>query len=159
MEATFNGMWCQVFGPPTTLVLDLESGLQAGLARFSEWHGRRIRPIAAKAQIQQGAWTKVVDENAVVAEDVPMATTSVNTALNTLKQDSGFSPSQAVWGRDPQLPEEILGGPHVEPRPRVDEGEREKWPYTRKGGLLQCHRDAKCSLPEDAGGRTGVADR
>ena len=54
MESTFCKMWSQVFGAPGTLVLDLETGLQAGLARFSEWHGTLVRPIAAQAHWQQG---------------------------------------------------------------------------------------------------------
>ena len=159
MEATFNEMWCQVFGPPTTLVLDLESGLQAGLGRFSEWHGTKIRPIAAQAHFQQGAverhirlwkevWAKVVDENAVLAGDVPMATTSVNTALNTLKRDSGFSPSQAVWGRDPQLPEEVLSGAHGEHFDHVLTKDRRRaremaLRTAAKEAYFKCHRDAK----------------
>eukprot|EP00439_Symbiodinium_sp_Y106_P067451 s481_g11.t1 len=47
-------------------------------------------------------------------EEAGMIITAVNTAMNTLRRDSGFSPSQAVWGRDPQLPEELKGTPHDE---------------------------------------------
>ena len=54
MEETFCRMWSNTFGAPGTLVLDLETGLQKGLARFSEWHGTKIRPIAAQAHWQQG---------------------------------------------------------------------------------------------------------
>ena len=159
MEATFNEMWCQVFGPPSVLALDLESGLQAGLARFSEWHGTKLRPIAAQAHYQQGAverhirlwkevWAKIVDEHAVIEEDVPMAITSVNTALNTLKRDSGFSPSQAVWGRDPVVPEEVLNGPHGEHLDHVLSKDRRRAKEmsirsAAKEAYFKCHRDAK----------------
>ncbi|CAE7225449.1 RE2 [Symbiodinium sp. CCMP2592] len=118
MEATFCRMWSQTFGAPGTLVLDLETGLQAGLARFSEWHGTLLRPIAAQAHWQQGVvercirtwkevWVRTVDDKTVTRKEAPLAITSVNSAMNTLRRQSGFSPSQAVWGRDPRLPEDL----------------------------------------------------
>ncbi|CAE7216898.1 RE2 [Symbiodinium sp. CCMP2592] len=118
MEATFCRMWSQTFGAPGTLVLDLETGLQAGLARFSEWHGTLLRPIAAQAHWQQGVvercirtwkefWVRTVDDKTVTRKEAPLAITSVNSTMNTLRRQSGFSPSQAVWGRDPRLPEDL----------------------------------------------------
>ena len=118
METTFCRMWSQTFGAPGTLLVDLETGLQAGLARFSEWHGTVLRPIAAQAHWQQGVvercirtwkevWSRIVDDKSVVKKEAPIAITSVNSALNTLRRQSGFSPSQAVWGRDPRVPEDL----------------------------------------------------
>ena len=117
-ETTFCRMWSQTFGAPGTLLVDLETGLQAGLARFSEWHGTVLRPIAAQAHWQQGVvercirtwkevWGRIVDDKSVVKKEAPIAITSVNSALNTLRRQSGFSPSQAVWGRDPRVPEDL----------------------------------------------------
>ena len=128
MEASFCTIWSNIFGAPGTLVVDLESGLQAGLARFSEWHGTYIRPIAGQAHWQNGTverairtwkevWGRIIDERSATAEEANMVITAVNNAMNTLRRDSGFSPSQAVWGRDPKLPEEIHGSyqdDHVE---------------------------------------------
>ena len=119
IEKTFVNMWTQVFGAPGTLALDLETGLQSGFLRFSEWHGTRIRPIAGQAHWQQGAverhnrlwkevWTRVVDQYSVAEGDIEFTVAAVNSALNTLRRQSGFSPSQAVWGRDPQVPEELV---------------------------------------------------
>ncbi|CAE7232220.1 RE2 [Symbiodinium sp. CCMP2456] len=118
METTFCRMWSQTFGAPGTLLVDLETGLQAGLARFSEWHGTILRPIAAQAHWQQGVvercirtwkevWSRVVDDKSVIKKEAPIAITSVNSAMNTLRRQTGFSPSQAVWGRDPRLPEDL----------------------------------------------------
>ncbi|CAE7324462.1 GIP, partial [Symbiodinium microadriaticum] len=118
MEATFCSLWSNTFGAPGTLVVDLESGLQAGLARYSEWHGTFIRPIAGQAHWQNGTverairtwkevWVKLVDERSANADEANMVITAVNSAMNTLRRESGFSPSQAVWGRDPKLPDDI----------------------------------------------------
>ncbi|CAE7526366.1 GIP, partial [Symbiodinium necroappetens] len=125
MEASFCSIWSNVFGAPGTMVLDLESGLQAGLGRFSEWHGTKIRAIAEQAHWQNGTaerdirtwkeiWSRLVDEWSATAEEAGMITTAANTAMNTLRRESGFSPSQAVWGRDPRLPEDLKGNPAKE---------------------------------------------
>ncbi|CAE7260851.1 unnamed protein product, partial [Symbiodinium sp. CCMP2456] len=118
MEATFCTLWSNTFGAPGTMVVDLESGLQAGLGRFSEWHGTFIRPIAGQAHWQNGTverairtwkevWGRLVDERSASSDEANMVITAVNSAMNTLRRDSGFSPAQAVWGRDPRLPEDI----------------------------------------------------
>ncbi|CAE7261754.1 RE1 [Symbiodinium natans] len=128
MESTFCSMWSNMFGAPGTMVLDLESGLQKGLARFSEWHGTFIRPIAGQAHWQQGSvercirtwkeiWSRVVDDQSASVGEAGMVLTAVNSAMNTLRRETGFSPSQAVWGRDPDLPELLKNSPqdeHVE---------------------------------------------
>ncbi|CAE7510542.1 RE1 [Symbiodinium sp. CCMP2592] len=118
MEDSFCALWSNTFGAPGTLVVDLESGLQAGLARFSEWHGSFIRPIAGQAHWQNGTverairtwkevWSRLVDERSATSDEANMVVTAVNNAMNTLRRDAGFSPAQAVWGRDPQLPEDV----------------------------------------------------
>ncbi|CAE7480578.1 GIP [Symbiodinium sp. CCMP2592] len=118
LEKVFCDAWASTFGPPGSMILDLETGLQAGLARFSEWHGTWIRPIAAQAHYQQGSvercirswkqlWEKVCDEKSVVASEAAMAATVINSAMNSLRRSSGTSPAQAVWGREPRLPEDL----------------------------------------------------
>ena len=128
MESSFCSIWSNTFGAPGTMIVDLESGLQAGLGRFSEWHGTKIRPIAGQAHWQNGTverairtwkeiWGRLVDEWSASSEEAGMIITAANTAMNTLRRETGFSPSQAVWGRDPQLPEDLKGTPqddHVE---------------------------------------------
>ncbi|OLQ03765.1 Copia protein [Symbiodinium microadriaticum] len=102
----------------STLTMEATFCLQAGLGRYSEWHGTFIRPIAGQAHWQNGTverairtwkevWVKLVDERSAYAEEANMVITAVNSAMNTLRRDSGFSPSQAVWGRDPKLPEDV----------------------------------------------------
>ena len=112
MESSFCSIWSNTFGAPGTMIVDLESGLQAGLGRLSEWHGTKIRPIAGQAHWQNGTverairtwkevWCRLVDEWSASSEEAGMIITAANTAMNTLRRETGFSPSQAVWGRDP----------------------------------------------------------
>ena len=119
MERTFCEIWSRTFGAPGTIALDLESGLQAGLARYSSWHGCHLRPIAGQAHWQLGAterhgglwkaiWKRVCDDLSLREEDVPMGIAAVNDAKNQLRRMSGYSPAQAVFGRDPYIPGELL---------------------------------------------------
>ncbi|CAE7765879.1 RE2 [Symbiodinium sp. CCMP2592] len=122
MEADFCRIWSNTFGAPGTIALDLESGLQAGLGRFSEWHGTKLRPSAGQAHFQQGSveraiqtwkeiWKKLVDQQSVGHGELQITVTAINSAVNTLKKQSGFSAAQAVWGRDATLPEDLLETP------------------------------------------------
>ncbi|CAE7917780.1 RE2 [Symbiodinium sp. KB8] len=119
MEQTFCELWSRTFGAPGTIALDLESGLQAGLARYSSWHGCHLRPIAGQAHWQLGAterhggvwkaiWRRLCDDLSVGEDDISLAVAAVNQAKNELRRTSGYSPSQAVFGRDPYVPGELL---------------------------------------------------
>ncbi|CAE6922017.1 RE2 [Symbiodinium sp. CCMP2592] len=119
MEQTFCEVWTRTFGAPGTIALDLESGLQAGLARYSSWHGCHLRSIAGQAHWQLGAterhgglwkaiWKRVCDDLSLREEDVPMGIAAVNDAKNQLRRISGYSPAQAVFGRDPYIPGDLL---------------------------------------------------
>ena len=50
---------------------------------------------------------RVIDENSITADDLDQALQAVNSAKNELCRRHGFSPSQAVLGRDPKAPEEL----------------------------------------------------
>ena len=119
-ERQFTQLWGNVFGPPGTIAADLETGLQAGLASYAEFHGCRLRPAAGQAHWQQGTierhglWyqeilRRVVDERSIDASDMFMAVQAVNSAKNELRRRHGFSPCQAVFGKDPRAPGEIGG--------------------------------------------------
>ena len=122
MEQALCDLWTKVFGPPKTILVDLETGLQAGLERYSAWFGTRVRSAAGQAPWQVGAverhggvwkhmWKKVVDEHSISKEspgDIKMGITAINAAKNELRRQGGFSPTQAVYGRDPHIPGELL---------------------------------------------------
>ena len=119
-ERQFTQLWGNVFGAPGTIAADLETGLQAGLASYAEFHGCRLRPAAGQAHWQQGTverhglWyqeilRRVVDEKSIDASDMFMAVQAVNSAKNELRRKHGFSPCQAVFGKDPRALGEIGG--------------------------------------------------
>ena len=122
MEQALCDLWTKVFGPPRTILVDLETGLQAGLERYSAWFGTRVRSAAGQAPWQVGAverhggvwkhmWKKVVDEHSITKEapgDIKMGITAINAAKNELRRQGGFSPTQAVYGRDPDVPGDLL---------------------------------------------------
>ena len=117
----FTLLWGNVFGAPGTIAADLEPGLQAGLSQYAEFHGCKVRPAAGQAHWQQGVierhgmWfeemlKRVIDEKSIVGEDLELAIQAVNSAKNELRRQHGFSPNQAVFGRDPKVPEELMSG-------------------------------------------------
>eukprot|EP00439_Symbiodinium_sp_Y106_P025435 s6550_g3.t1 len=120
----FTQLWGNVFGSPGTISADLETGLQAGLAKYAkyaEFHGCKIRSAAGQAHWQQGVierhglWfqeiiKRVIDEKSIGAEDIDRAIQACNSAKNELRRRHGFSPNQAVFGRDPRVAEELCSG-------------------------------------------------
>ncbi|CAE7483963.1 unnamed protein product, partial [Symbiodinium necroappetens] len=117
----FTQLWGNTFGSPGTISADLETGLQSGMMRYAEFHGCRVRSPAGQAHWQQGVverhglWfqeilKRVIDEKSVTAEDIDLAIQAVNSAKNELRRKHGFSPSQAVFGRDPRAREELCSG-------------------------------------------------
>ena len=117
----FTQLWGNVFGAPGTISADLESGLQVGVSKYAELHGCRLRSPAGQAHWQQGVvehhglWfqeilKRVIDEKSITADDIDLAVQAVNSAKNELRRKHGFSPNQAVFGRDPKSPEELCSG-------------------------------------------------
>ena len=53
---------------------------------------------------------RVIHEKSITKDDMYMAVQAVNTAKNELRRRHGFSPSQAVFGKDPKSPEELDTG-------------------------------------------------
>ena len=159
MEKDFCVAWSHVFGPPGTLALDLESGLQAGFARYSEFYGIKIRSAAGQAHWQQGAverhnrlwkeiWDRVVDDHSVTESEVHLAVTAVNSAVNELRRKHGYSPSQAVWGKDPDVPGELLGGKDLEQYDHVISRDRQRarehaLRVAAKETFFRCQSDSK----------------
>ena len=120
-EMNFVDVWSRTFGAPTVIAADLETGLQAGLARYASFTGTRLRSSAAQAHFQQGIverhgqwwqdiFMKTVDEQSITGEDVELAVASVNEAKNNLCRKHGFAPSQAVFGKEIKAPEDLCCG-------------------------------------------------
>ncbi|OLP99061.1 hypothetical protein AK812_SmicGene18412 [Symbiodinium microadriaticum] len=127
IEAKFNEMWVVPFGPPKSVAIDLETGLQAALGRLCDWHGIGVRSVATQSHWQAGmverqqawwksVWERVVYQLTVGDDEVAIAASIVNSAKNELRRRCGYSPSQWVFGKSPRTPEELQdpdGGHHA----------------------------------------------
>ena len=56
---------------------------------------------------------KMRDELTVTKDDIPVVTGAISSAKNNLMRTSGYSPAQHVFGATPNLPEDLVEGPHA----------------------------------------------
>ena len=129
IEAKFNEMWIVPFGPPKSVVVDLDGGVQGALGRLCDWHNIAMKSIAAQSHWQAGmierqqawwknVWERLVYQLTIGEEEVDLAVPMVNAAKNDLRRRCGHSPSQWVFGRAPRIPEDLRD---------PDGGERITW--------------------------------
>ena len=115
IEKAFNDFWITPYGPPSSISIDLETGLQSGVARLCGWHGIRVKSAAAQAHWQAGMverqgqwwksmWARVCHELSVTSSEVKLTATVVSAAKNTLRRRCGHSPVAWVFGREARLP-------------------------------------------------------
>ncbi|OLQ11876.1 Copia protein [Symbiodinium microadriaticum] len=127
--AKFNEMWIVPFGPPKSVVVDLDGGVQGALGRLCDWHNIAMKSIAAQSHWQAGmierqqawwknVWERLVYQLTIGEEEVDLAVPMVNAAKNDLRRRCGHSPSQWVFGRAPRIPEDLRD---------PDGGERITW--------------------------------
>ncbi|CAE7324982.1 RE2, partial [Symbiodinium sp. CCMP2456] len=109
IEAKFNEMWIIPFGPPKSVVVDLDGGVQGALGRLCDWHNIAMKSIAAQSSKPGGKniWERVTYQLTVSDDEVDLAVPIVNSAKNDLRRRCGHSPSQWVFGRAPRLPEDL----------------------------------------------------
>ena len=118
LERAVVNLWINTFGAPKTMAIDLETGLQSAFGSISTWFGTKICSRAGQAHWQQGTaerhggvwkemFARVCDELSAEAFEVPMCVAAVNAAHNQLRRVSGYSPSQIIWGREPDTPGEL----------------------------------------------------
>ncbi|CAE7216452.1 RE2 [Symbiodinium sp. CCMP2456] len=96
--------------------VELMMAIDIGTGFVSEFY-KDIPQRPWRTRTWKEIWVRLVDEKTATYKEAGMVITAVNSAMNTLRRESGFSPSQAVWGRDPKLPEDVLHSPqdeHVE---------------------------------------------
>ena len=118
IEAKFNEMWVMPFGPPKSVVVDLDGGVQGALGRLCDWHNIAMKSVAAQSHWQAGMierqqawrknmWERLVYQLTIGEDEVDIACPIVNGAKNDLRRRCGHSPSQWVFGRAPRIPEDL----------------------------------------------------
>ena len=110
----FHRYWISWAGVPGRLVLDLDTCFQDSFWDLTSDMGIAMRAAAGQAHWQNGIaerygsawksiWTKLCAEHGVRDEDILDAACAVSEARNTLRNRSGFSPRQWVFGSNGKL--------------------------------------------------------
>ena len=115
--------WISWLGPPRELILDAaRTNLGENMATPSELQGTEIRPIAAGAHWQlgkvesHGGWfgrlvEKLVDAHQPSNKEDWLQCVVHAHIKNQMLQVHGFSPHQMLFGRNPNIPEDLLSEP------------------------------------------------
>ena len=124
----FANNWVRIFGAPKEVVLDqAQTNLGEGLQGYLESIGCHVHQIAGEAHWQlgrteshEGWFARVLDRT--IAEFVPQTKEDWESCVihahvkNTMIQSYGFTPHQYVFGRNPDVPTDLMSEPlHVIP--------------------------------------------
>ena len=120
--------WIRIFGPPKELVVDAaQTNVGEGLQGYLEAQGCHVHQIPGEAHWQigrtesHGGWFgRVLDRTLAqfMPDDKETWETCVTHAhvKNTMIQSYGYTPHQYVFGRNPDIPSDLMSEPlHVVP--------------------------------------------
>ena len=110
---TFMRAWVNWAGVPERLVLDLDTSFQDAFWELTSDQNIAMRAAAGQAHWQNGiaeryggtwkeVWSKLCDAENLTTEDLAEGVAAVNHARNTLRNRSGYSPRQWVFGCNPR---------------------------------------------------------
>ena len=113
--------WVNWAGPPGKLVLDLDTAFADSFAKLTSDQAIGLKAAGGQAHWQNGVaerygrswkdtWEKVCEAQEVRDEDLLEAVAAVNDARNTLRNRSGFSPRQWVFGSNGRLVPDLEDG-------------------------------------------------
>ena len=120
--------WARIFGPPKEVVMDqARTNMGDPLQTFLEFNGGHVHPIAGEAHWQlgrterHGGWFARILEKAL-AEHPPSTKEEWENCVqhahvkNSMIQSYGYTPHQHVFGKNPEVPTDLLSEPlHVIP--------------------------------------------
>ena len=119
----FMKYWVNWAGPPGRLVLDLDTAFADSFADLTSDQAISLRAAAGQAHWQNGVaerygaswkncWEKLCVSEDVQDSDMIDAICAVNDARNCLRNRSGFSPRQWVFGSNGRLVPDLEDGGH-----------------------------------------------
>ena len=119
----FLKYWVNWAGPPGRLVLDLDTAFADSFADLTSDLAISMRAAAGQAHWQNGiaerygsswksCWEKLCVAEGIRDEDMLDAICAVNDARNSLRNRSGFSPRQWVFGTNGRLVADLEDGGH-----------------------------------------------
>ena len=128
IRQAFADHWVRIFGPPKEVILDqAQTNMGEEFQQYLESLGCHVHPIAAEAHWQlgrtesHGGWfSRVLDRT--LAEALPKTKEAWEECVthahvkNSMIQSYGYTPHQYVFGKNPQVPTDLMNEPlHVVP--------------------------------------------
>ncbi len=117
-EAFVSG-WIQWAGAPGFVLVDLDSAFKDKFLSLMDQKSIVVRAAAGQAHWQNGVaerhggswkliWSKLVEDKLVTREELVEAAAFVSDAKNQLRNRSGYSPRQWVFGSNGRQPHDLL---------------------------------------------------
>ncbi len=121
VSQAFASGWIQWAGVPKQLLVDLDSAFKDRFLTLMDEKCIIIRAAAGQAHWQNGVcerhggawkaiWAKFVEESLVLEEEIIEACAAVSDAKNQLRNKSGFSPRQWVFGSNGRQVGDLFDG-------------------------------------------------
>ena len=115
--------WFRWAGIPKQLLVDLDSAFKGDFLTMMDERSVMVRSAAAQAHWQNGVaerhgetwkliWAKLVEDHLVVDTEIEEAVAAVCDSKNSLRNRSGYSPRQWVFGVNQRLPGDLFDGSH-----------------------------------------------
>ena len=115
--------WFRWAGVPKQLLVDLDSAFKGDFLTLMDERSVSVRSAAAQAHWQNGVaerhgetwkliWAKLVEDFLVVDSEIDEAVAAVCNSKNSLRNRSGYSPRQWVFGVNQRLPGDLFDGDH-----------------------------------------------
>ena len=122
----FSVGWMQWAGTPKYVLTDLDSGFKDQFLELMDQRCVVVRCAAGQAHWQNGVaerhgatwkeiWGKLVEENLILKDELSEAVAAVSDAKNSLRNKSGFSPRQWVFGSNGRQVGDLFDGDHELP--------------------------------------------
>ena len=115
--------WVRWAGAPKHLLIDLDSAFKDQFLTMLDERSIIVRSAAGQAHCQNAVaerhgatwklvWAKLVEQNTVVESELEEAAAAVSDAKNSLRNRSGFSPRQWVFGVGQRSSADLFDGDH-----------------------------------------------
>ncbi len=123
LASAFSAGWMQWAGTPKYVLTDLDSGFKDQFLELMDQRCVVVRCAAGQAYWQNGVaerhgatwkeiWGKLVEKNLILKDELSEAVAAVSDAKNSLRNKSGFSPRQWVFGSNGRQVGDLFDGDH-----------------------------------------------
>ncbi|CAK9048607.1 Retrovirus-related Pol polyprotein from transposon RE1 (Retro element 1) (AtRE1) [Includes: Protease RE1 [Durusdinium trenchii] len=146
----FNKVWASWAGLPRSIWADQDGAFQGAFAQTLQAHGVELDYVPAEAHWQAGeveaynrafryTANKIIDEKQLAGDSsMQLLGTLVGSAMNDKVRACGASASQWVFGRNPRVPEALLGPDgQLEVLQGMEQDEQLRLVKKKKGKILQ----------------------